>query len=80
MFTIKDEAAYAVLVAIDNGSAIKVAPACFVDGEEEENRIDFYQVNDMVVRCEYAGRTTETRLDQVTGEDLELFKVIYHLH
>jgi hypothetical protein len=80
MFTIRDEAAYAVLVAIDNGSAVKVAPACFVDGAEDEFHIDFYQLRGMVVRCEHNRRNTETRLDEVTGADLDLFKTIYNLH
>lgn len=80
MYTIEGDRAFAVLQAIDDGTAVKVPAACFVDGSEDEYHIDFYQMAGHVVRCEHNRRNTETRLDEVTGEDLDLFKVIYHLH
>lgn len=80
MHTIHGRQAEAVYQAMDDGSAVKVPSACFVDRFGDEILIDFYQCGGKVFRCEHDRLDVETRLDEVTGDELALFKSIYGLH
>lgn len=57
-----------VLDAISSGAAVRIDEECFVDGLEDEYRIEFFELTDgRIVRCEYNRRTTRTYLSYVDG-------------
>lgn len=66
-----------LIVDLDGPFAVKVEAACFRDGEEDEHIIDFFRLWGRVVRRHYNGRTTQTFLQFVEGDDLELFDTFY---
>lgn len=79
MHIIQGREADAIYKAVDNGSAIKVPSACFVDRYGDEILIDFYQCGGKVFRCEHDRLNIETRLEEVTGRELLLFREIHGL-
>ena len=80
MHTVKGRHAAAIYEAMHDGSAVKVPAACFVDEGGETIMIDYYSVGRRVFRCEHDDRDVETYLEELDGDDLVLFKEIYHIH
>lgn len=62
---------------LEGPHAVKVAPACFVTGEEGEYKNDFFRFWGRVVCMSYNHRWAMTTLSFVEGEDLELFDLHY---
>lgn len=60
-----------IIESIDNGHAIKIVGQSFKDGEEDEFLIDFYKIDDAVIRIQYDGRTTITHYNEADGENAE---------
>ena len=77
LLTASTDLAAQIFAAIDAGTAVKIVPACFRDGEENEHEMDFYRLGGDVISVHYNRRTTETICLRVGGEDREIFDLFY---
>lgn len=66
-----------LLQDLEGPHAQRVDAACFLDGSEDEHRVEFFRLWGRLVRRHYNRRTDATALHFVDGEDLELFNYFY---
>lgn len=66
-----------LIVDLDGPFAVRVEAACFRDGEENENAIDFFRLWGRIVRRHYNGRTTVSTFQFVEGDDISMFDAHY---
>ena len=71
MFSVADFQIPYIIESIDNGHAVQIVGQSFTDGEEGEFAIDFYKIDDAVVRIQYDLRTTITHYNEVDGDNAE---------
>ena len=66
---VNDDQRRRIFQAIEGGPAVRIDAECFVDGIEDEYRVEFYRVpfGAEVVRTCYNRRTTCTEMNWVEG-------------